>query len=42
MNRKTLLVGLSVLAVMFVGIAVLIAILYGGDGVKDGKPQVRK
>ena len=35
MNRKTLLVGLSVLAVMFVGIAVLIAILYGGGGGKE-------
>lgn len=42
MNKKTLIAALSVLAVMFVGVAVLIALLYGGNGSGDEKPQVKK
>ncbi len=42
MNKKTLVIGLSVLAAMVVGIAVLMAVLFGGSGSDSRPSQSRK
>lgn len=42
MNKKTLVVGLSILAAMIAGVAVLIALLYGGSDASDGALPVKK